>query len=142
MRTNEKQKSFFIIEFILLALIFFRPFVSGIVYPWSNTFILLIIFSLSIFWLISQIGKRKFQLFSTPPNLPFFFFCLIAALSTIFSLNRGESLSVLFQLISYLLFYFLIVNYLSWSKIPRALAVFLFHNPIDMDAYVPEIALL
>lgn len=114
-----------LVEFGLLALIFYRPFVSGIVYPGSNTFISLIIISLSILWLINLIWKRKFQLFSTPLNLPFLFFCLMAILPTIFSLNRGESLSVLIQLISYFLFYFLIVNYLSWPKVPRTLALFL-----------------
>ncbi len=112
-------------EFVLLALIFFRPFVSGIIYPWSNTFTLFIILSLSLLWLISLMGKRKFQLFSTPLNLPLFSLLFIATLSTIFSLNRGESLPVLFQLISYLLFYFLIVNHLSWPKVPRTLTLFL-----------------
>ncbi len=115
----------FIIEFILLTLICSRPFLSGIVYPWSNTLTLLIILSLSILWLISLISKRRFQLFFTPLNLPFLFFCLIATLSTIFSLNRGESLPPLFQLISYLLLYLLIVNHLSWSKVPRTLTLFL-----------------
>jgi len=121
----KEGKLSFIIEFILLALIFFRPFVSGLVYPWSNIFTLLIILSLSILWLGSLIGKRKFQLFSTPLNLPILSLLLIAVLSTIFSLNRGASLTSLYQLAGYLLFYLLIVNYLSWPKVPRTLALFL-----------------
>lgn len=114
-----------IIEYGLLVLILFRPFVSGIVYSWSNTLALLIILSLSILWLISLIGKRRSHPFSTPLNLPVFSLFLIAVLSTIFSLNRGESLPPLCQLISYLLFYLLIVNHLSWPKVPRTLALFL-----------------
>lgn len=122
---NREKVLSYLVEFGLLALIFFRPFVSGVVYPWSNIFTFALIFLLFIFWFISQIQKRKFQLPTTPLNLPFLFFCLIAILSTSFSLNRGESLPVLLQLISYFLLYFLIVNYLSWSRIPRILAVFL-----------------
>lgn len=125
MKMNKGKVLSYLVEFGLLALIFYQPFISGIVYPWSNTFAFALILLLSILWLISLIGKRRLQLFSTSLNLPLLLFLLIAILSTIFSLNQGESLPVLVQLISYLLFYFLIVNHLSWSKIPRALAVFL-----------------
>ncbi len=66
----KEGKLSFIIEFILLVLIFFRPFVSGIAYPWSNPLTLLIILSLSILWLISLIRKRKSPPLSTPLNSP------------------------------------------------------------------------
>lgn len=115
-----------IIEFTLLGLIFWRPFFSGIVYPWSCTLTQILVLALALLWLLKMTFAGEIRLHRTLLDLPILAFFLVAVTSTLTSVNLHSSLSCLYRLTCYLLAYYLIINNLSHpKKIQRASLVIL-----------------
>ncbi|MQY69255.1 MAG: hypothetical protein GH145_00115 [Firmicutes bacterium] len=54
--------------------------------------------------------QRGVKFIKTPLNLPLALFLSLAILSTIFSINKGTSLSELYKVLTFILLYFLIIN--------------------------------
>jgi len=64
-------------------------------------------------------GSVKFV--NTPLNLPLALFLFLAILSSIFSINKGTSLSELYKVATFILLYFLLVNNLRQAPLEAAL---------------------
>ncbi len=100
----------------LLILIFFRPLISGITWRWSNTYFqLLILFLLSV-WLLPMVIEGRISFLKTPLDLPILAFSLILITSTIRTVHRHVSLDQFYQLMSYPLLYYLLINILRERK--------------------------
>lgn len=87
-------------QFLLLALIFIRPFIPSLAYPWANLIYSLVLIASLLFWLIrNNASHEKFRkLF-----LPIMCFGLALTISSYFSLNRIVSAAELYKYLSAIL---------------------------------------
>jgi len=102
----------------LLVIAFFRPLLSGITWPWSNTYAQILILFLLAVWLLSMTIKGEFIFRRTALDIPIFLFLLALILSLFKSVNKNVSFNQLYQFFSYPVLYFLIVNGLG-EKLTR-----------------------
>jgi len=102
----------------LLVIAFFRPLLSGITWPWSNTYAQILILFLLAVRLLSMTIKGEFVFRRTALDIPIFLFLLALILSLFKSVNRNVSFNQLYQFFSYPALYFLIVNSLG-EKLTR-----------------------
>ena len=84
-------------QHLALILIFIRPFISSLAYPWSNSVYSFILIAILSFWLIRNktSHERLKKLF-----LPIAFFALALAISSYFSINKIKSAAELYKYLS------------------------------------------
>ncbi len=93
----------------ICTLVFLRPLVSGLTYPWSNTYAQSLILLLSLIWLLT-ICWKKTPFFKTHLDIPLLTFFLCLTISASQSVSSTVSLNHVYQFMSYVLLYFLITN--------------------------------
>ena len=100
----------------LAFLVLFRPLVSGISYPWSNTVCQLIILLILTIWLIKCIWLGEFKLVRTSLYIPILSFAFFVVLSCIYSVNLNVSLKQAYIIIPNILLCFLAINIIKKKK--------------------------
>lgn len=93
----------------VLLVIFSRPLISGLTYPWSNTYIqsaVLIITAVWVLWILWE----KHIFYKTCFDIPLLAFFLCLVLSTLQSVNPILSLNYTYQFMCCILLYFIITN--------------------------------
>jgi cytochrome c-type biogenesis protein CcmH/NrfG len=102
----------------LLVIVFFRPLLSGITWPWSNTYAQILILFLLAVRLLSMTIKGELVFRRTVLDIPIFLFLLALIISLFKSVNSNVSFNQIYQFFSYPALYFLIVNSLE-DKLTR-----------------------
>jgi O-antigen ligase len=100
----------------LAFLVLFRPLVSGISYPWSNTVCQLIILLILTIWLIKCVWLGEFKPVKTSLYIPILSFAFFVILSCIYSVNLNASLKQTYIIISNILLCFLVINIVKKKK--------------------------
>ena len=100
----------------LAFLVLFRPLVSGISYPLSNTVCQLIILLILTIWLIKCIWLGGFSLVRTSLYIPILSFAFFVILSCIYSVNLNASLKQTCIIIPNILLCFLVINIVKKKK--------------------------
>ena len=117
MNRHSGLRTFFIIG--ISVLVFLRPLFSGLTYPWSNTYIQTVILILSLVWVLRVCwGKEPF--FRTRLDIPVLTFFLLITVSSLKSVGSTLSLDFIYQFMSYVLLFFLVVNNLRTREAKRA----------------------
>lgn len=98
------------IEIGLLIIIIYTPLLRATKQIPVLTATYILVFILTCLWFLKMNQKRTFKFVSTPLNLPLVLFLFFALLSTIFSINKGSSLTELYKVAVFILIYFLLVN--------------------------------
>jgi len=98
------------VRFILLFLVFIRPFSSGLSEPSSNWFSLIILSLLLILHLIRIIEKRALS-YSTRLDFPLLLFSISLIIGLFNSFSRNCAISETSNFLSYFLLFFLIIHY-------------------------------
>ncbi len=93
----------------ICTLVFLRPLVSGLTYPWSNTYAQSLILLLSLIWILT-ICWKKASFSKTHFDIPLLTFFLCLTVSASQSVHSAVSLNHVYQFMSYVLLYFLITN--------------------------------
>lgn len=101
---------------LLAFLVLFRPLVSGMSYPWSNTVCQLIILLILTIWLIKCIWLGEFKLVKTSLYIPILSFAFFVILSCIYSVNLNASLKQIYIIIPNILLCFLVINIIKKKK--------------------------
>ncbi|MCG2677651.1 O-antigen ligase family protein, partial [bacterium] len=110
-----------LIEFGLLALIFYTPLARATKGWVSLTITHILILTLTCLWFLRMNQERTFKFVSTSLNFPLGLFFFFALLSTFFSVNKGASLGELYKVITFILLYFLIINNIRQAPLEAAL---------------------
>ncbi len=106
-------------------LVFFRPLVSGMTYPWSNTYIQTMLLVICAAWLL-RILWRKSTFFRTPLDVPLITFFLCLTVSALQSVNSALSLNHTYEFMSCVLLYFIITNNIKTRRERRAVILALY----------------
>ena len=101
-----------IVEGGLLSIILYTPLIQATKGIGTLTATYILILFLSMLWLLRMTWEGS-GFVKTPLNLPLTLFLFFALLSTLFSINRGASLSELYKVILFILLYFLLINNLK-----------------------------
>ncbi len=97
---------------VFACLIFARPLVSGVTYPWSNTYFQTVLIVLACVFFLAVINSGKgFYLSRAAPGLVLFF--LWAGLSAFFSVYKAASLREVYAVFGYFILFFLSGNILD-----------------------------
>jgi len=97
----------------LLILIFIRPFISSLAFPYLNTFYTAFLIILLVVWIITNgLPLKKLQ----PLKYPLILFVLSLIISTVFSANKINSIIELYKYLTGLLLFFIIVCMESKNK--------------------------
>ncbi len=134
-----------LIEFGLLAILIYTPLIHATKGIATLTATYLLILILNMFWLLKMNPVRgnptpkgtdaptsvgtsngvnwqgRVKFIKTPLNLPLALFFSFTLLSTIFSINKGASLSELYKVAAFILLYFLIINNIRQAPLEAAL---------------------
>jgi len=100
----------------LAFLVLFRPLVSGISYPWSNTVCQLTILLIFAVWLTKCVWLGRFSLVKTSLYIPILSFAFFVILSCIYSVNLNASLKQAYIIIPNILLCFLVINIVRRRK--------------------------
>ncbi|MFH1904177.1 MAG: O-antigen ligase family protein [bacterium] len=100
----------------LAFLVLFRPLVSGMSYPWSNTICQLTILLILAVWLTKCVWLGRFSLVKTSLYIPILSFAFFIVLSCIYSVNLNASLKQTYIIIPNILLCFLVVNIVKKKK--------------------------
>ena len=100
----------------LVFLVLFRPLVSGISYPWSNTVCQLTILLIFAVWITKSIWLGRFSLVKTSLCIPILSFAFFVILSCIYSVNLNASLKQAYIIIPNILLCFLAINIIKKKK--------------------------
>jgi tetratricopeptide (TPR) repeat protein len=100
----------YLVEWGLLAILIYTPLLRATKGLGALTFTYVFILVLSCLWLLGMNRKKVVKFVSTPLNLPLVLFFVFTLFSTIFSINRGASLSELYKVGAFILLYFLLAN--------------------------------
>jgi len=99
--------------YLMLTLIFIRPFISSLAYPWANSVYSLSLIILLAFWLIKDSAWRQgFKKIA----LPVICFSLALAISSYFSINRIKSVAELYKYFSAILLILALSNLTEKSR--------------------------
>lgn len=107
---------------ILLILIFIRPFISSLAFPYLNlSYSVGLLGFLAIWFIIKKISLKKIQ----PLKYPVLLFCFALIISVAFSLNRTDSLKELYKYVTGILIFFVIapLTYENRARIIRAMVL-------------------
>ncbi len=130
---GKKSRQPFVIAGISL-IVFFRPLISGLTYPWSNTYIQSVILILSLIWLL-HVCWSKGTFFRTHLDIPILTFFLLIGVSSLKSVGSAVSLSFIYQFMSYVLLFFLVANNLRTEEARRAVIFALFLSTFLLTIY-------
>lgn len=84
-------------QYLVLILIFIRPFISSLAYPWANSVYSFALIAILLFWLIrNNTPHEKLKKLS----LPIIFFALALTISLCFSLNKIKGFGELYKYLS------------------------------------------
>ncbi|MDO9465521.1 MAG: O-antigen ligase family protein [bacterium] len=100
----------------LAFLVLFRPLVSGISYPWSNTVCQLTILLILAVWITKCIWLGRFSLVKTSLYIPILSFAFFVILSCIYSVNLNASLKQAYIIVPNILLCFLAINIIREKK--------------------------
>ena len=117
---RSKARNFLVVGIAII--VFLRPLVSGLTYPWSNTYIQSMILILSLIWFLYGYWNNK-PFFRTHLDIPILTFFLLLTVSTLKSVNSAVSLNFVYQFMSYVLLFFLVTNNLRNQK-DRSIVIF------------------
>jgi len=99
---------------ILLILIFIRPFISSLAFPYLNSIYSSLLIGFLVIWIINKgIPLKKIQCFKYPLIL----FCLALIISLVFSSNKLNSFKELYKYISGILLFLIVVSLTYENKI-------------------------
>jgi len=100
-------------QYLVLALIFIRPFISSLAYPWANSVYSLTLILLLLSWLIKNNSwLQEFKKLA----LPIILFVLALAISTYFSINKIKSSGELYKYLSAILLILAMQNLTEKSR--------------------------
>jgi putative inorganic carbon (HCO3(-)) transporter len=108
-------------------LVFFRPLVSGMTYPWSNTCIQTMLLVICAAWLIRTLWKKS-AFFRTPLDVPLITFFLCLTVSALRSVNSAVSLNHMYGFMTCVLLYFIITNNIKTRREQRAVILALYFS--------------
>lgn len=100
---------------ISLPLFFLSSFSDPFIFPKQILLAFIVLISLLLFG-VKIIMDQKIVIRSTPFNIPLLVFAVTAVLSSLFSLNRAESVISVFPLVFSILLYFIITNFVKNKK--------------------------
>ncbi|MFA5350772.1 MAG: O-antigen ligase family protein [Candidatus Omnitrophota bacterium] len=84
-------------QYLVLVLIFIRPFISSLAYPWENSVYSLALIAILLFWLIrSSVSLERLKKLS----LPIIVFVLAISLSSYFSVNKIKNAAESYKYLS------------------------------------------
>jgi len=84
-------------QYLVLILIFIRPFISSLAYLWANSVYSFALIAILLFWLIrNNAAHDRLKKLS----LPIIFFALALAISSFFSINKIKSATELYKYLS------------------------------------------
>jgi O-antigen ligase len=100
-------------QYLLLILIFIRPFISSLAYPWTNSVYSFALIGLLLFWLIrNHIPQERLKTLS----LPILSFALALVISSYFSINKIKSAAELYKYLSGILLILVLPNLTKESR--------------------------
>ena len=105
--------------------VFFRPLVSGMTYPWSNTYIQTMLLVMCAAWLLRTLWKES-AFVRTPLDVPLIAFFLCLTVSALGSVNSALSLNHMYEFMSCVLLYFIITNNVKTGREQRAVILALY----------------
>jgi len=100
----------------LVFLVLFRPLVSGMSYPWSNTVCQIVILLILTVWIAKCIWLGRFSLVKTSLYFPILSFAFFVVLSCTYSVNLNASLKQVYIIIPNILLCFLAINIIKKKK--------------------------
>ena len=84
-------------QYLVLILIFIRPFISSLAYPWANSVCSFTLIAILLFWLVrNNISRERLKKLS----LPIISFALALAISSYFSIDKIKSSAELYKYLS------------------------------------------
>lgn len=124
---------FWIISGLVLS-VFLRPLVSGVSYPWSNTYFQIIVTAFFSFFALRVIGSRE-KFYRGRAGLAAACLLIWTAVSSVFSVYPAASLRELYSVYGYVLFFFLAVNLLRTDRKREAALNALFVSTAIVSLY-------
>lgn len=124
---------FWIIAGLVLT-VFLRPLVSGVSYPWSNTWFQIIVIVLFSF-LAVRVIRGGVRFYRGPAGIAAACLLLWTGVSSVFSVYPAASLRELYNVCGYVLFFFLVVNLLRSDRKREAALNALFASTAIVSVY-------
>ncbi len=115
-RSKIEKISLWLSTGFLAFLVLFRPLISGISYPWSNTICQIVILLILAVWLTKCVWLGGFSLVKTSLYIPILSFAFFVILSCIYSVNLSVSLKQVYIIIPNILLCFLVINVIKTKK--------------------------
>lgn len=112
-----------IIETGLIAILIFTPLAKGAIELWSISIVYFITLIMLVFWLLKMRSTGGFKIKKTSLDYPILALLVIAAASTIFSIDRTASISAWPKIITYVLLFYLLVNNINTREKIRRVAI-------------------
>jgi len=111
------------IESGLIAILIFTPLAKGATELWSISIVYFITLIMFVAWLLKIRSTGGFKIKKTSLDYPILALFVIAAISTIFSIDRTVSISAWPKIITYVLLFYLVVNNINTSEKIRRVAI-------------------
>lgn len=112
-----------IIESGLIAILIFTPLAKGATEPWSISIVYFITLIMLVAWLLKMRSTGGFKIKKTSLDYPILALLVIAAVSTIFAIDRTASISAWPKIITYVLLFYLVVNNINTREKIRRVAI-------------------
>jgi hypothetical protein len=111
------------IETGLIAILIFTPLAKGATELWSISIVYFITLIMLVAWLFKMRSIGGFKIKKTSLDYPILALLVIAAASTIFSIDRTASISAWPKIITYVLLFYLVVNNINTREKIRRVAI-------------------
>jgi O-antigen ligase len=112
-----------VIESGLIAILIFTPLAKGATELWSISIVYFITLIMLVAWLFKMRSTGGFKIKKTSLDYPILALLVIAAASTIFSIDRTASISAWPKIITYVLLFYLVVNNINTREKIRRVAI-------------------
>jgi O-antigen ligase len=111
------------IEWGLICILVFTPLARGTIEVWSISVVYFITLLMLTAWLLKMKSLRQFTIKRTPLDYPILALLALAAISTLFSTDLGESIAAWPKIITYVLLFYLVVNNINTTERIRRIAI-------------------
>ncbi len=112
-----------VIESGLIAILIFTPLAKGATELWSVSIVNFITLIMLVAWLLKMRSTGGFKIKKTSLDYPILALLVIAAASTIFSIDRTVSISAWPKIVTYVLLFYLVVNNINTREKIRRVAI-------------------